>query len=376
MTVSRRPLLAGGGLLFAAAVVGSFAIASQLRLPAETGRSVTETAQLLINSKRLPGISFAVVDGDRIIESSAIGVLDTSSDKPVTSDTLFEAASLTKPVVAYMAMLEVDRGRLELDKPVAHYIGVPARISDVEQWAVVTIRHLLSHRSGLPNWSGTPGDQNRTDPLAIAFEPGTDFSYSGEGYGLLLQAIAAAADTTPEELAATTLADLGMQDSSMTAANLDGTYARGHWRLTPDRPPTRTRHVVAAFSLFTTATDYAQFLIAWMSPPVSLETLRAFAEPAAGAYSELPTGLGWSLGWGTYARDRSLLHFQWGDNGAFRAFAALDSSRKKAIVYLSNGSLGTLQANALTTPALGDITQASDWFARPGRELARLLVRF
>lgn len=193
MTLSRRPLTIAAGALLTAIVVAGFVIASNLRLTVEPGRSVSDTASLLIKSDRLPGISFAVVHRGAIVEAGAIGVLDTSSQEPVTSNSLFEAASLTKPLVAYIAMLEVDRGTLDLDAKAASYLGTPPRLSKAEQWPAVTIRDLLSHRSGLPNWSGTPGDRDRTDPLAIAFEPGTDFNYSGEGYGLLLQAIAVAA---------------------------------------------------------------------------------------------------------------------------------------------------------------------------------------
>lgn len=370
-----RSLVASSALSFAAAGLCGHLIASDLRLAPAANRTVAETAELLVNSERLPGISFAVVHDGSVTESGTVGVVDTASAESITPDTLFEAASLTKPLVAYMALLEVDRGTLELDRPAADYIGTPQRIAQPEVWRTVTIRHLLSHRSGLPNWSGNPGRPHRTDPLTFAFEPGEDFRYSGEGYGLLMLAIAEAAQTTPEALAASTLATLGMTNSSMTAVDLDGSYARGHWRLVPDRPVRRTEQAVAAFSLVTTATDYAQLLIAWMNPPVSRDTLRAFTDPALGDHSALPTGVGWSLGWGTVTGDKTGLLFQWGDNGAFRAFAGIDASAGRAIVYLSNGSLGTLQANALAYPVLGDTAPASDWFADSWLELARLWVR-
>lgn len=371
-----RSLIAGSVLCFAATAVCGYVILSDLRLAPDSTRSVARTAELLVTTDRLPGISYAVIDGAVVAESGAVGVADTSSGEPLTSDTLFEAASLTKPLVAYMAMLEVERGTLDLDRPAAAYIGTPARIAEPKSWARVTIRHLLSHRSGLPNWSGNPNDRDRDNPLTFLFDPGVDFDYSGEGYGLLLKAVAAAAGETPEALASKTLSELGMSRSSMTAIDLPGPFARGHWRLAPDRPVRRTQYPVAAYSLVTTASDYAKLLIAWIEPPVREETRDSFVNAQSGDHYGLPDGLSWSLGWGVQSVGSTTTLFQWGDNGAFRTFAGIDMASERAIVYLTNGSLGTLQANALATPVIGDVSPAGDWFATPQLELARLWARY
>ena len=96
--------------------------------------------------------------------------------------------------------------------------------------------------------------------------------------------------------------------------------------------------------------------------------------PATADHDE--EALGWSLGWGTLEQKERSIYFQWGDNGAFRSFAAFDPKTGNAIVYFTNGSYGTLFADELAEPVLGDITTASSWFAGPLKEIARTWLRY
>ena len=140
------------------------------------GSSQSPAADLeqLLKDGRVPGLSFAVIRAGKIVETKALGVRDASTGAPVDGNTIFEAASLSKPVFAYAVLQLVDAGLLSLDTPLSMY--VPNYVRDDPRAASVTIRYVLSQSSGLPNW------RSNTNPLKIYFPPGERFSYSGEGF--------------------------------------------------------------------------------------------------------------------------------------------------------------------------------------------------
>ena len=98
--------------------------------------------------------------------------------------TIFEGASLSKPLFAYMVMFLVEDEKLDLDKPLHEYLDYHYHGIDKEddRYKEITARMVLSHTTGFPNW--------RPDyDLIIHFDPGTDFRYSGEGYIFLERVI-------------------------------------------------------------------------------------------------------------------------------------------------------------------------------------------
>ena len=70
------------------------------------------------------------------------------------------------------------------------------------------------------------------------------------------------------------------------------------------------------------------------------------------------------------------VYFQWGDNGAFRSFAAFEPLNGNGLVYFTNGSFGTIYADELAAPILGNIQAASDWFSNKKKEIARIWLKF
>ena len=93
----------------------------------------------------------------------------------MTADTVVEAASLSKPVFAYLVMQLVSEGVIDLDKPMNDYVPLPNQ-GDARA-KVITARHALSHSTGWRNWRN-----NTTQALTSDFEPGSRFGYSGEGF--------------------------------------------------------------------------------------------------------------------------------------------------------------------------------------------------
>ena len=352
--------------------------AQGLTPPIPENATVGEIAALLVEEQRVPSISYAIVEAGTVVDQGTFGVTDVSTGEVATNATLYEAASLTKPIVAELAARLYDQGLFKLEESVADTLGTPPRIKDELLWSRVTPRHLLAHLSGLPNWAGDHQDADRQDALTFAMAPGVKFTYSGEAYGLLLTFLEMKSGKSARELSDALFRDAGMTQSTLIAADFEGTYARGHWGMTPDRPARLTDRAVAAYSLITTAGDYGRFLAHVMtSPDISEATRKVFRKvyTPQSVPSGLPNGLGWSLGWGMVMGEGGNVYFQWGDNRVFRAFAGFDPATGKGIVYLTNGSFGTLYANELATPVLGDISPASNWFASKETEIVRRLIK-
>jgi CubicO group peptidase (beta-lactamase class C family) len=203
---------------------------------------------------KIPGISVAVIKDSKVVYHHGFGVKNTSSLDPVTADTNFEAASMTKPVFAYTVLRLVDRGVLNLDTPLYTYLPYED-ISHDDRYKLITARMVLTHRTGFPNW--------RTGKLEIKFTPGTEVSYSGEGFvylGKVLEKLTGKklVDLCREEV----FAPLEVENASLVWT--DGVArltATGHGGSSPMRKWKPSEPNVAA-SLHVDAHNYAKFLIA------------------------------------------------------------------------------------------------------------------
>ena len=359
--------------------------------PATAAPAVAPTpAELraLMREGEVPGLSLAVVDGGEIGPILTLGVRSAATGEPVDGRTVFEAASLSKPVTAYAVLELVDAGKLRLDAPVADYVDGGALKAD-PCWRRITLRMLLSHTAGLPN-ELRPGET-----MAIAFEPGSRFSYSGAGYGLLQQVIETASGEDFEaHMQSAVFGPLGMTESSFAwRADYESRKATGHegaGRVREMRRPAAPR---AASSLHTTAGDYARFLRAvlageGLSPALRAEMARAQAAVAPdcvvcigrpeGARSE---ALAWGLGWGIERRAAGALIFQWGENnGDTQAFVMADPVRRTGLVILTNSGNGLSIAPAIVERLLPGEHPAFAWmgydaYDSPARAAERRAAR-
>ena len=146
--------------------------------------------------RRIPGLALAVVRDGAVVKMQGYGLANLEHDVPVTPDTVFELASVTKQFTATAIMLLVEEGKVGLDDPIGDYIiGSPAK------WQKVTVRHLLTHTGGFqPLATGFAalavaggGRANISTTLmfdaaikdSMSFEPGTAWQYSDVGYFLL-----------------------------------------------------------------------------------------------------------------------------------------------------------------------------------------------
>jgi CubicO group peptidase (beta-lactamase class C family) len=237
----------------------------------------------LMKAYNVPGMSIAVIEKYKIVEARGYGVIEVGSNTPVTTHTLYQAGSISKPVAATAALRLVEQGKLSLDEDVNQELKtwkVPE--NDFTKTQKVTLRRLMSHTAGL-TVHGFPGYEvdeplptllqvlngekpANTDPIRVDTVPGTQWRYSGGGVTiaqLLMTDVTGKA--FPPLMHDLVLDKIGMMDSgyeqplpvaraAMTAGgtNGDGTEVQGRWHVYPE---------MAAAGLWTTPTDLAKFAI-------------------------------------------------------------------------------------------------------------------
>jgi CubicO group peptidase (beta-lactamase class C family) len=293
----------------------------------------------------VPGLSMAVVQNGRVVWARAFGTVNDSAGTRLDTETIFEAASLSKPVFAYLVLRLVDRGEFDLDRPLLEMLAYP-RLAHDERARRITGRMVLSHGTGLPNWGG--------ERLTLAFDPGTAYGYSGEGFVLLQKVIEHVTGRSLEQLARREVFQpLGMTRSSFVwqerfAGN--AAYAKDWlWNVAPVH---RYVEANAAASLLTTATDYARFVAAVLTGRgLSPGMWREFLTPVR------QTSPGISIGLGIRVEDgpsgRAFYHS--GNNGRrFTSYMTGDFAKKLGFVYFASAYNGTSLVAALAAPVLGD----------------------
>jgi CubicO group peptidase (beta-lactamase class C family) len=177
----------------------------------------------------MPGIAVGIVRQGRLVYARGFGLrVWKDSQKPVTPETLFHMASITKPFVATAVMQLRERGKVDLDAPVTKY--VPYFHIDDPRGAKITVRQMLTHSSGMPDvedyeWKNPQTDDAAleryvrslsTRKLKLLFDPGTHFSYSNMAYEVLGDLIAKVSGMTFEDyIDANILRPLGMSSSTL-----------------------------------------------------------------------------------------------------------------------------------------------------------------
>ena len=315
-------------------------------------------APSLLKKHKVPGVAVAVVRDDKVIYLKCWGVKCVDKNSPITKQTLFESASLTKPVFAYGVSGLIRDRVLELDRPLLEYLQQPTIKGDDERLRKITARMVLSHTSGIPNkitrrWVMTDserGASNAPEPLKLEFEPGSSIRYSGEGYNYLQHVVEIITGQRLDLfMKSTVLAPLGMNDSTFVwDDNKDTSVAIPHdesgravneWQW-------RSREPMAAGTLITTIVDYGKFLSAMLSNRKfnhSMPTqilLATEIDQMLQPQFKVKAGFAWSLGWGLEEQQSETFFWQPGDNPGFKHFTAGSRSRREAVVVLTNGQNG------------------------------------
>ena len=348
--------------------------------PAEIDAAVAKS----IHAASVTGAGIAIFNRGKIVYMKAYGWRGTAKHLPLTPDSVMTAASLTKPAFAAMVMGLVHDGVIDLDKPVYEYLPKPlpeypryADLASDPRYKQITLRMLLDHTSGFPNWRWVmPGKK-----LHIYFTPGSRFAYSGEGIDLAQMVVETVTKQSVTDLMnARLFQPLGISRTSMVwQPRFETDYANAYDEQGKSLGPQRRQRGDAAGSMQTTLRDYARFVQSvldgpipdphsrqlMLSPQIQIVSAHEFpsldteTNPAADRAIRLSYGLGWGLFWTPYGK----AFFKEGHDEGWRHYVVCFDQPKSGVLIMTNSSNGEDIYDALLRALIGDSFTPLEWEA-------------
>jgi len=302
------------------------------------------------------------------IASTAIGFIDRGkltqirvfghqkAGDPISIDSIYKVASLTKPITAMVALKLINQGKLDLDEPVYKYYIDPD-ISKAPELRKLTIRHILSHQSGFKNWRYL----TKSNKLAFEFEPGTRTQYSGEGFEYLRKILEIKFNKSLEVLADELIfKPLDMRDTHYYwSADVDEKrYSVEHnadGKVLAFKKHTKAN---AAANLLTTIADYGKFMVhildgAGLSKALYAEMITPQSQMVN---KDVDFGLGWeifnNLGKGEFALQHS------GKDPGVNTLAIIFPNSKKGLIIFTNSETGIIIWRKILKEYFGELGMA------------------
>ena len=268
---------------------------------------VAAYTRTFIERRHIPSAAVAVVRDGKLLMSGGYGTANLELNVPAGLQTVYEIGSISKQFAATAIVLLAERGRLGISDPIAKYLpGLP------ESWSGITVRHLLTHSSGLPDWESrtafsyrgqyTPADFLKlVTPLPLDFAPGARFSYTNTGAPILGMIVQAVSGTDYEQFVVENL----FRPTGLTATrfkhwddivpNRSGGYVEEEGIL-KNGEPHRPRVIAPSGGIMSTAADLASWLAALgEGHVVNAASLEQMAQPV-----RLNNGVTFSAGMGWF----------------------------------------------------------------------------
>jgi CubicO group peptidase (beta-lactamase class C family) len=391
--LSRRGKMKIKSIIVCAAVIATASIStakSTSELTSLNGKPISipemeaEMAAIM-EEAGVTGLSCAIINGSKIAYCKAFGLKNRKSGEPNNEQTIFWAASLSKPVFAYLVMLLVEEGVIELDKPLHEFLNKPlpdykkyADLRGDNRYKQITARLCLTHSTGFPNWRFLTEDKK----LKFLFDPGQRHSYSGEGIHLLQMAVEEVTGKGLEELAREKVFEpLGMTQTSYVWQDVwKENAATPHDQYERPRRLDERREADAAGSMFTTAGDYARLLVAiigtdgkrkatidkMLRSQVAIGYRNMFGSGAWQQTDEYePIHLSWCLGWGRFDTKHGRAFFHTGHDFGWQNYTVTYADKGIGLVFMSNSDNFESVARELAKAAIGDTYSPFDWLGYP-----------
>lgn len=282
----------------------------------------------------IPGVSLALIKDGTLFYHNTYGYKNNSTKEPVDEKTLFEAASISKPVFAYTVLRLAERGTIDLDKPLAEYLPFED-LNAYPEYKKMTGRHVLTHRSGLPNWGRT-----------MKFSPGEKYGYSGEGFEYLKRVVmhitGQEADVIVDQEVKEPMNIRHMQFRE--TPGLKKQVATGHMngsptvRFLPQKPG-------MAWSMYTEASEFSKFALSLLHrnglKPTTFSAMMEIQTPYPEDMIKDPTqeeGMG--LGIALRHTDQGRVFGHGGNNGDFKCMFEIYEDLGMGYIIFTNSDTG------------------------------------
>lgn len=362
----------------------------------DEAREIERITAQMMTSARIPGLAMAIVEGDQVVSLRAYGVVDSKLLDPVTPDTSFRVASLSKAFAGTLAALLVREGAMDWDSPIVNQLPT-FTLRDGQAAQTISVRQILSHQVGVPyNMYDRDLEADEPYPLLAArlaeapltCPPGECYTYQNIAFSLVGDMVfAATGDFYAAQVEKRIFQPLGMYGATFGRSGLEnsGSWARPHVRTggtwVPVRPKENYYRVPPAAGVNASVRDMAQWLIAQMGhrpdvlPP---EVLGEIQSPQVETPGEIRGRAGYSwrrdrlraahygLGWRLYDYQGHTLVYHAGAVQGYRAMAGFLPDKDIGVVVLWNsesnvpwGLMPTVVDRALGLPRRDWITPAT-----------------
>ena len=369
-----------------------------------TTKQLDNKIRQLMKEASVTGMAVSIFNNNKPVYHKAFGFKNAAAKSELKTNTNFYGASLSKAVFAVLVMKLAEEKLIDLDRPLQQYLPKPVyeygkgkswnedytSLKEEKSYEKITARHCLSHSSGFANWRWYEPDQK----LHIHFEPGSQYSYSGEGLCYLQFVIEKLTGKSLNELMNEKLfGPLGMKHSSYTwQPAFEYNYSLGHDTAGKAYPKDKDNAARSASTLETTADDYALFTAAVLQKkilkPSSYDTLfkqqlriRSRFQMGTDAWKDSVADndsihLGYALGRGRLETPYGFGVFKEGHGDGFQHYSILYPQKKMGIIILTNSDNGENIFMELLDFAIRDSFTPWKWQRyRKGRNEERRQIR-
>ncbi len=335
--------------------------------------SLSNKIESLMKKANVHGLAIAIITNNELSYQEHFGSADNANGRLLTPGSSFYGASFSKIVFAYLVMQLVEEGVLNLDTPLVDYLPEPLTekkgnifenifgtqnfdytdLKNDERLQLITARMCLNHTSGLPNWRWIEEDRK----LKIKFDPGSRYSYSGEGIYLLQYVVESVTKRALEDLTKEKVFDpLGMPGSSyIWQAHFEKSHCVGHNGNNQTLGIPKREDSNAAGSLTTTLEDMSSFYLGMLlqhgmknssfeemlSPQIKIHSKQQFGPNAwvdTGENDDIT--LSYGLGFGLFFTPHGKAFFKEGHDDGWQHYSIAFPEKQTAVIVMTNSDNG------------------------------------
>jgi CubicO group peptidase (beta-lactamase class C family) len=350
-------------------IVAAATLACIFAAKSATAKDIPDALQPFVDKHEIAGAVTLVADKDKVLSIDTVGYCDLAAKTPMRAENMFWVASMTKPITATAILMLQEEGKLSVDDPVAKYLPVLANLKTADgKPAKLTLRHLLTHTSGMSEATSQESRNSRTladliphfADKPLEFEPGSKWQYCQSGINTLGRIVEiASGESFPEFLQKRLFDPLKMKDTTFyptrdQIARLAKSYKAADGKLDEAavgmlgrRDPTARDHFPAANGgLFSTAADYGRFCRMLLNRG-SLEGRQYLTPDSVKLMNTIQTGdlktgftagNGWGLGCCVVRQPQGITAVlspgTFGHGGAFGTQAWIDPEKQRIYVLM------------------------------------------